>query len=170
MAKPPLKSVEEKARVVVAILRGEVTTAESARPEGASETTIAKWRYRFLEGGQAAVAAGGRVRSIREQRLEAEIDELTSALGEAHMELRLWRKGGFSTRLRRTRRGTDRRRHDGHPVCVRLGIPRSSWYRWLTMGTDTKGPWPTPAQTPSRLTPRPWRVIGTGGGIANSPS
>lgn len=46
MAKPPLKSVEEKARVVVAILRGEVTTAESARPEGASETTIAKWRYR----------------------------------------------------------------------------------------------------------------------------
>ena len=30
--------------------------------------------------------------------------------------------------------------------CERLGIPRSSWYRWRAVGTDTKGPWPTPAQ------------------------
>jgi transposase len=94
MSKPPLKSPEDKARVVVSILRGEVTIAEAARREGVSQTTIAKWRDRFLDGGQAAIAAGGRVGSSREQRLETEIDELTSALGEAHMELRLWRKGG----------------------------------------------------------------------------
>ena len=30
--------------------------------------------------------------------------------------------------------------------CERLGIPRSSWYRWRAAGTATKGPWPTPAQ------------------------
>ncbi|MDF1595503.1 MAG: hypothetical protein P1T08_05325 [Acidimicrobiia bacterium] len=30
--------------------------------------------------------------------------------------------------------------------CQRLGIPRSSWYRWRATSTDTKGPWPTPAQ------------------------
>ena len=94
MAKPPLKSVEEKTRVVLAVVRGEVTIAEAARREGVSQTTIAKWRDRFLDGGQAAITAGARVGSNREQRLEAEIDELTSALGEAHMELRLWRKGG----------------------------------------------------------------------------
>jgi len=95
MAKPPLKSVEEKTRIVLAVLRGEVSIAEAARREGVSETTIAKWRDRFVDGGQAAVGAGGRVGgSSREQRLEAEIDELTSALGEAHVELRLWRKGG----------------------------------------------------------------------------
>ena len=94
MAKPPLKSPEDKARVVVSILRGEVTIAEASRREGVSQTTIAKWRDRFLDGGQAAVAAGGRVGSSREQRLTAQIEELTSALGEAHMELRLWRKGG----------------------------------------------------------------------------
>ena len=94
MVKPQLKSPENKARVVVSILRGEVTIAEAARREGVSQTTIAKWRDRFLDGGQAAVTAGGRVGSSREQRLEAEIEELTSALGEAHMELRLWRKGG----------------------------------------------------------------------------
>lgn len=95
MSKPPLKSVEEKTRIVLAVLRGEVTVAEAARREGVSETTIAKWRDRFLEGGQTAMDAGGRVgSSSREQRLQADIEELTSALGEAHMELRLWRKGG----------------------------------------------------------------------------
>lgn len=30
--------------------------------------------------------------------------------------------------------------------CEQLGIPRSSWYRWRSAGTGTKGPWPTPAQ------------------------
>lgn len=95
MSKPPLKSVGEKTRIVLAVLRGEVTIAAAARREGVSETTIAKWRDRFLDGGQAAIAAGGRVGgSGREQRLTADVEELTSALGEAHMELRLWRKGG----------------------------------------------------------------------------
>jgi transposase len=95
MSKPPLKSVEEKTRIVLAVLRGEVTVAAAARREGVSETTIAKWRDRFLDGGQAALQAGGRLgSSSRVQRLEADVEELTSALGEAHMELRLWRKGG----------------------------------------------------------------------------
>lgn len=30
--------------------------------------------------------------------------------------------------------------------CERLEIPRSAWYRWRSVGTNTKGPWPTPAQ------------------------
>lgn len=95
MARPPLKSVEEKTRIVLAVVRGEVTIAEAARREGVSQTSIAKWRDRFLDGGQTAIAAAGRVgSSTREQHLEAQVDELTSALGEAHMELHLWRKGG----------------------------------------------------------------------------
>ncbi len=95
MVRRPSKSSEEKARIVMAVLREEITIVQAARREGVSQTSIAKWRDQFLEGGQAAIAAGGRAGSTsREQRLEAEIEELTSALGEAHMELRLWRKGG----------------------------------------------------------------------------
>lgn len=95
MARPPSKSPEEKARIVMAVLREEITIAEAARREGVSQTSIANWRDQFLEGGQAAITAGGRAGpTSREQHLEAEIEELTSALGEAHMELRLWRKGG----------------------------------------------------------------------------
>ena len=112
MSKPPLKSVEEKTRIVLAVLRGEVTIAEAARREGVSETTIAKWRDRFLDGGQAAISAGGRVGgSAREQRLNTEIEELTSALGEAHMELRLWRKGGALYPASRSSK-----RHGGTPT------------------------------------------------------
>ena len=112
MSKPPLKSVEEKTRIVLAVLRGEVTIAEAARREGVSETTIAKWRDRFLDGGQAAIAAGGRVGgSSREQRLQADIEELTSALGEAHVELRLWRKGGALYPASRSSK-----RHGGTPT------------------------------------------------------
>jgi len=95
MGRPPVKSVEDKTRIVLAVLRGEVSIVSAARREGVSATSIAKWRDAFVEAGQAAVAAGGRRSpSGREQQLAAEIEQLNTALGEAHMELRLWKKGG----------------------------------------------------------------------------
>jgi transposase len=95
MARPPQKSVEDKTRIVLAVLRGELTIAEAARREGTSQTSVAKWRDQFLAGGQAALIEGARHGPTgREQALAAEIEQLTSALGEAHMELRVWRKGG----------------------------------------------------------------------------
>ncbi len=90
MTRPPVMSAEKKTLTVVSILRGEVTMAEAARREGVPQTSIAKWRDRFPAGGQAALAAGNRGSSSRETQLTAEVEELTSALGEAHMELRLW--------------------------------------------------------------------------------
>lgn len=109
MARPPLKSAEEKARIVISVLREEMTMTEAARREGVSQTTIAKWRDRFLTGGQVALAAGNRPGgSSRQAQLESEVEELTSALGEAHMELRLWRKGGalYPTSRSSKRRGS----------------------------------------------------------------
>lgn len=95
MGRPPVKSVEDKTRIVLAVLRGEVSIASAARREGVSQTSIAKWRDAFVEAGQAAIAAGGRRGSSgREQQLVAEIEQLNTALGEVHMELRLWKKGG----------------------------------------------------------------------------
>jgi transposase len=101
-------SAEKKTLIVVSILRGEVTMADAARREGVSQTSIAKWRDRFLAGGQAALSAGGHGTSSRETRLVAEVEELTSALGEAHMELRLWRKkGAFYPAMRNSKRNVD---------------------------------------------------------------
>jgi len=112
MGQTPSKSVEDKVRIVLAVLRGEISIAAAARREGTSAVSISKWRDVFLAGGQRALEAGaGAGPSGREQQLAGEIEELNRALGEAHMELRLWKKGASlhsaSTPLRRSdgRRG-----------------------------------------------------------------
>ena len=105
MSRPSVKPVEEKLRIVLAVLRGGVSIKEAARRERVSETSIAAWRDQFLDGGRAALAGGGRHGpSTREQDLQAQVEELTSALGEAHVELRVWRKGGAAYPASRTSR------------------------------------------------------------------
>ena len=94
MGQQPSKSVEDKTRIVPAVLRGDITIAEAARREGAS--SVSKWRDHFLAGGRQALEAGARYGiSGREQQMAAEIEELNTALGEAHIELQLW-KGGLA--------------------------------------------------------------------------
>ncbi len=95
MGRPPVWSAEDKLRIVMAVLRGEVSMAEAARREGVSETSVGKWRAQFLDGGREALAAGGAAGpNAAEQRLLAELDELKIALGEASAELRVLKKGG----------------------------------------------------------------------------
>lgn len=58
MSRPPQFSVEEKLRIVLSVLAGEVTVAEAARRQQTSQTSVAKWRDQFLESGKAGLAAG----------------------------------------------------------------------------------------------------------------
>ena len=60
--------------------------AEAARREKASETSIGKWKAEFLEAGKTALTAGRSGSTSREAQLEAEVDDLTRALGEAAVE------------------------------------------------------------------------------------
>jgi transposase len=89
--------VSEKQRIVLSVLRGECSVAEAARRNRCSETSIAKWRDQFVQGGLGALEAGAaRGPSAREAQLERELAEVTSALGEAHVELRLSKRDGAS--------------------------------------------------------------------------
>lgn len=93
MSRPPVFPAEDNIRIVLSVLAGEVTVADAARRNKVSETSIGKWKQQFLEAGKAGLAAGGSSRlSGREQTLQAEVDELTTALGEAHVALRVWKK------------------------------------------------------------------------------
>lgn len=97
MGRRPYRSAEEKLQVVLSVLKGEMTQVEAARRLEMSQTTIAKWQKQFLEGAHEALDRGENPRpptSKREAELQAQIEELTTALGEAYVELRLWRKGG----------------------------------------------------------------------------
>ena len=97
MGRKPTYNADEKLRVVTSVMRGEVTQVEIARRMELSQTTISKWLKQFSEGGREALARGDNARapsSKREEELAAQVEELTSALGEAYVELRVWRKGG----------------------------------------------------------------------------
>jgi transposase len=92
MGRPPLIPPEKKTRIVLAILAGELSMAEAARKEKVSEQSIGRWKAEFIEAGRTALVAGRSGPSSREEQLEAEVLDLTQALGEAHVELRVWKK------------------------------------------------------------------------------
>src|SRR5665647_1934814 len=82
MSRAPVFPVEEKVRVVLSILAGELSVAEAARRAKVSEQSVGNWKRQFLEAGP----------TTREAQLEAEVADLTQALGEAAVELRVWKK------------------------------------------------------------------------------
>lgn len=92
MGRPPVIAPEKKARIVLAVLAGEVSVTEAARKEQVSEQSIHRWKADFVEAGKTALTAGRSGPSTREQQLEAEVADLTQALGEAAVELRVWKK------------------------------------------------------------------------------
>ena len=92
MARPPQVAPEKKIRIVLAVIAGEVSVAEAARKAGVSEASIHKWKNEFLEAGRHALTAPRAGTTTREAQLEAEIADLTQALGEAAVELRVWKK------------------------------------------------------------------------------
>ena len=92
MGRPSVIPAERKTRIVLSVLAGEMTIAEAARKEKVSEQSIGRWKADFLEAGKTALAAGRSGPSTREQQLVAEVVDLTQALGEAAVELRVWKK------------------------------------------------------------------------------
>src|SRR3990172_4752681 len=93
MARPVVICIEDKFRLVISVISGEMSVAEAARRLKVSEQSISNWKRQFLEGGKQGLADGGRRGSNPQVlRLEAEIEDLKAALGEAHVELRVWKK------------------------------------------------------------------------------
>ena len=91
MGRPPVIPPEKKTRIVLAVLAGEISIAEAAREERV-RAVDQRVEGRVRRGRQDRV--GGREDGAvdREAQLEAEVAELTQALGEAAVELRVWKK------------------------------------------------------------------------------
>lgn len=92
MRRPPSVPVEKKTRIVLSVLAGELMVAEAARREEVSEQSIGRWKAEFLQAGETALVTGRNGPTSREERLEAEVVELTQALGEAAVEIRVWKR------------------------------------------------------------------------------
>jgi transposase len=86
MARPAMFKAPEKERIVLPVLRGEARIAEPARHNRCSETSSARWRYQFCNGGAPASEAGAsRGPAVCHSQLERQLDQVTGALGDAHV-------------------------------------------------------------------------------------
>ena len=92
MGRLPVIPVEKKLGIVLSVLPGEMSIAEAARRENISEQSIGRRKADFLQPGKASLVAGRSGPSTREAQLEAEVAELTTALGGAAIEVRVWKK------------------------------------------------------------------------------
>ena len=87
-------SAEEKIRIVLDGLRGEVTIAELCRREGIAESLYYSWSKEFLEAGKRRLA-GDTARaatSTEVKDLRRQAQELKEVVAEQALELRLLKK------------------------------------------------------------------------------
>ncbi|OKH82907.1 hypothetical protein EB75_10945 [Mycobacterium sp. ST-F2] len=89
---------EEKTRLVLAVLAGEMTGAEAARRAGVSTTLVTKWKHQFLEAGaqrlqEVPSGPAGAKGTPEQRRLLIENEQLKLALAEATVQLRIWQRG-----------------------------------------------------------------------------
>jgi transposase len=95
--------IEEKVRVMLAVLGGEMSASEAARRHGVSVPAVLSWRNRLLDAGRQSLAdrvPGGPSRnggSAEERRLRLENGQLKMALAEATVQLWMWQKGAEYT-------------------------------------------------------------------------
>ena len=80
-------TAKQKAEIVLAGLRGEVSVKEVCREHEIAETLYYSWREKLLEGGQAALA--GKDERQGEKELQKKIRELERALGRKTYELEI---------------------------------------------------------------------------------
>jgi len=74
-------SDSEKARIALMAIRDEQTISEIAQETGAHPNMISKWKRELLDNADAAFRNG---KSVKEQELEQEKEELYKQLGKAH--------------------------------------------------------------------------------------
>ena len=87
-------SAEEKIRVVLDGLRGEITIAELCRREGIAESLYYSWWKEFLEAGKRRLAGDtARAATSSEVKdLKRQAQELKEVVAEQALELRLLKK------------------------------------------------------------------------------
>jgi transposase-like protein len=81
-------TAKRRAALVLSLLKGETTVADTARPDGLTVAEVEEWRERFLLGAENAL----RTRPKEEEALrEEEVNRLKRKVGELTMDLDILR-------------------------------------------------------------------------------
>jgi transposase-like protein len=90
MARRTSVPTDERARVVLEVLRGDATVAAAARDVGVSEATVRAWKRAFLVAGRSALLPSSGRPGGHEGAI-AEVRRLQRALEDVHLLLDAWR-------------------------------------------------------------------------------
>lgn len=87
-------SAEEKIRIVLEGLRGEISVSELCRGEGIAPAVYYRWSKAFLEGGKNGLTRDTRRDATEEEvkRLKVENEALKKALAEAILDVQKYKK------------------------------------------------------------------------------
>ena len=87
-------SAEEKIRIVLEGLRGEMSVSELCRREGIAPTAYYRWSKAFLEAGKNGVTRDTKRDATTDEvkRLKRDNDALKRALGEAVLDIQRLKK------------------------------------------------------------------------------
>jgi len=87
-------NTEDKIRIIVEGLRGEMTVAELCRREGVSQSLYYKWSKEFLEAGKSRLAGNTKreAGSSEVQEMREELDQLKLMVAELSLENRRLKK------------------------------------------------------------------------------
>lgn len=87
-------SAEEKIRIVIEGLRGEMTVAELCRKEGLAQSMYYKWSKEFLEAGKARLAGNTKRQADSKavKDLRKENDEMKQLIAELSLDNRMLKK------------------------------------------------------------------------------
>ena len=125
-------SAEEKIRIVLDCLRGEISIAELCRREGITEGLYYSWSKEFLEAGKRRLA-GDTARAATSDEVKAlrrEAQELKEVVAEQALELRLLKK-------RMARPVGKRFQRSGSTVCTNVsGLRAKPSPRWRSARSE----------------------------------
>ena len=87
-------NAEDKIRIVVEGLRGEMTIAELCRKEGISQSLYYKWSKEFLEAGKSRLAGNSKreADSNEVKEMRAEVEQLKLLVAELSLKNRILKK------------------------------------------------------------------------------
>jgi len=125
-------TAEQKTKIVLEMLKEEMTTSQIATKYKVTSQSLGKWKQQFLENASLAFDVGGATKAYRDEieELKTENDGLAKALGKATIKAE-WAVGKLKSLDLINKKSLIESKHNKISVseqCESLGISRSSFY------------------------------------------
>ena len=125
-------TAEQKTKIVLEMLKEEMTTSQLATKYKITSQSLGKWKLQFLENASLAFDLGGATKAYRDEieELKTENDGLAKALGKATIKAE-WATGKLKSLDFDNKKSLIESKHNKISVleqCESLGISRSSYY------------------------------------------